>query len=394
MKKMLRFLLLMIVWIPAAFSQADFKSAELIINNGDHFTKSTAVSLEIKAQGAVQMQISNKRDFSDAQWVNYEKVIQSWLLEPNDGEKKVYAKVRDMNGTESKPLLAVILLDTEPPLNPSMKVFQGDVTNDPSLIIDIEFKVEGAKFMMLSNRKSFYGQRWEIFRKNYDGWELDKGEDGPRYIYVKFKDAAQNETEPIGTQIMVDTKAPFDGKVEINRGDEFTIQQNRKATVEIFARDADSMMVSQNNDFADAVWEPYEATEREITLEGEDGKKAVYVKFKDRAGNVSKIYGDDIILDVTPPRDCSVVIDGGAEVTTHYDKKVSLEFEASGVSFVKVSNREDFYGAKWMQFKPKLGGWSLDGEDDGVKTVYVKFKDRAGNVSSVFSDSITLRRSN
>lgn len=394
MKQMLRFLSLMILWIPSAFSQGEFKGAELIINNGDHYTKSTAVSVEIKAKGAAQMQISNKRDFSDAQWVNYEQVTPSWQLEPVDGEKKVYAKVRDASGNESKALLSVITLDTQAPVNPRMKVFQGDITNDPTMIVDIEFYVEGANFMMVSNSKSFYGQRWEIFKKNYDGWELEKGEDGMRYLFVKFKDAAQNETETISAQILVDTKIPFGGKVEINRGDEFTIQQNKKVMMTIFARDADSMLVSQDGKFEGAVWEPYEATEREIQLEGEDGKKTVYVKFKDKAGNITPVYSDDIILDVTPPRDCSIVIDGGAEVTNHYDKKVSIELKASNVYFVKVSNREDFYGAKWQTFRPTISGWSLEGEDDGEKTVYVKFKDRAGNVSSVFSDSITLKRSN
>jgi hypothetical protein len=393
-KSFYTFLTAFLVFWNAAIAQTDPSEPVLIINNGDHYTKDAAVDLDLKAKGAVYMMISNTRDFNGMQWGAYQEFVENWQLTPGDGEKMVYAKIKDASGNESKVLFAKIILDTEPPLNPFLSIYQGAVTNDPSLIVDIELKAEGAQFMMLSNNKSFYGQRWQIYRPNYDGWELEPGEDGVRSVFVKFKDAAQNESEIVGVTINVDTKAPFGGSVVINRGDPFTIQQDRKVSVAIFGRGADSMMVSLDPKFAGAEWELYDGAEREMVLEGEDGKKTVYVKFKDLASNTSPIYTDEIVIDTTPPRDCSVVIEGGAESTNHYDKKVTLEFRAEGAVFVKISNKESFYGAQWQQFRPKITGWSLEGEDDGEKTVYVKFKDQAGNVSSVFSDSIILKRSN
>jgi hypothetical protein len=45
------------------------------------------------------------------------------------------------------------------------------------------------------------------------------------------------------------------------------------------------MMISNNADFSDAYWEHYK-TPRDWGMTG----STVYVKFKDNAGNISKIY--------------------------------------------------------------------------------------------------------
>jgi hypothetical protein len=46
-----------------------------------------------------------------------------------------------------------------------------------------------------------------------------------------------------------------------------------------------------------------------------------------------------------------------------------------------VSNNADFNGAYWEPFKTQID-WGLNGS-----TVYVQFKDNAGNVSQIYSAS-------
>ena len=394
MKKIIPLIGLLIFALSSLQAQTKLDKAKFTINNGDHYTKKPVVALDIEAQGAIEMKVSNSKGFPYADWITYKEQVEGWKLSEGDGDKTVYIKLRDESGNESKTISSDIVLDTQPPQNIGFSIYQGSVTNDNTLIVDLELRAKGAKFVMLSNRKSFYGQRWQIFRKNFDGWRLASGEDGMRHVYAKFKDAAQNESEVIHEQILVDTQAPMAGKVVINGGEPVTTQKDRQVKVYIFVREADSMMVSQNEKFEEASWEPYQKGERVLTLTEGDGKKMVYVKFKDRASNVSQLYSDEIYIDTTPPRDCSILIDGGAESTNHYDKKVTLDLKAKGAAYMKISNLESFYGAKWKRYKPKVKGWSLEGEDDGEKTVFVKFKDRAGNVSSIFSDAIVLKRSN
>ena len=55
--------------------------------------------------------------------------------------------------------------------------------------------------------------------------------------------------------------------------------------------------------------------------------------------------------------------------------------ELSGVGQMMMSNNADFNGAYWEPFKNQTD-WGLTGS-----TVYVQFKDIAGNVSQIYSAS-------
>jgi hypothetical protein len=50
-------------------------------------------------------------------------------------------------------------------------------------------------------------------------------------------------------------------------------------------------MISTSDDFKDALWEPYE-TIKEFWVPDSD-TVTIYVKFQDRAGNISDIYSDN-----------------------------------------------------------------------------------------------------
>ena len=48
------------------------------------------------------------------------------------------------------------------------------------------------------------------------------------------------------------------------------------------------MIISTNSNFTGALWEKFQSTKNYV-LQGKDGSKTVYVKFKDAAGNVSEV---------------------------------------------------------------------------------------------------------
>jgi hypothetical protein len=131
-------------------------------------------------------------------------------------------------------------------------------------------------------------------------------------------------------------------------------------------------------------WEPY-ATSKSWTLTSGDGTKTVYVKFKDSAGNTS-VYSDNIILDTTPPTG-SIVINGDNMYTNSIYVILTLSAsDANGVSQMCFSDN----GITWTDWEPYATSkpWTLP-SGDGTKTVYVRFKDSAGNVST-YSDTIIL----
>ncbi|MEN7549165.1 hypothetical protein AAG747_14675 [Rapidithrix thailandica] len=368
------------------------KNPEIIVADGNKYTNSTSVDLSIHCDHAYQMLISNQQDFSGAKWVAYQKKILNWALDAVDGDRAVYIKFRDENYQESKVVSDNILLDLTPPQNPLVSIeVPGKATNDPSHVVDVSLQATDAKYFMISNQNTFIGKKWRLYQEAIQGWQLEKGNDGYHGVYVKFRDVAGNETDVISDQILIDTEAPVMGKVVIDQGAEFTIQQNRMVELSISARNADSMMVSQEKQFGEATWEIYQ-TQKAWTLTGDQGPQIIYVKFKDKVGNESETASDEIVLDTTPPSNCMVVIDNGAPKTHHLDKMVELKLLASDAQQMIISNHSSFKGGRWRLYQERIPNWRLDGEEDGYKSIYVRFKDKAGNVSSTYKADIILER--
>lgn len=384
--------LVLLGFLFAFSSLAQSQKKQIEIDKGNRYSKSPTVPLSLYYAKATHMKLSNNSDLTYVEWVEFDDYISSWELSENDGKKTVYVKFKLPSGEETEVFSDDILLDTQAPTDISIEFdIDGKYVTDPSLKVPVYIQAKGAKYMKLSNSSSFYGAKWSLFKEEIEDWQLELGDDGPRYIYARFKDVAQNESATIKVTITVDTQAPFLCAVNINNGDKYTINQDRMLDLDLTARGADFMMISTDEKFSGAKWQAYEPKTR-FQLDEEDGLKTIYVKYKDVAGNDSKVVSSKIFQDLTAPKDCQVVIDGGAETTNETNKIVNLQLTATNdVQFVMISNTEHFYGAKWQLYKPGTK-WKLAGEDDGERTVYVKFKDKAGNISGIFSDAIMLQR--
>jgi multicopper oxidase len=131
-------------------------------------------------------------------------------------------------------------------------------------------------------------------------------------------------------------------------------------------------------------FEPFKAI-RVVTLLPGDGLKTMTVRFKDAAGNVSAPISASITLDTTAPTG-GIVINGGAAFTNKQSATLTLtaaadviqmQFSKDGINFFPF---EPFAATRVVTLLP----------GDGLKTMTVRFKDAAGNVSAPIADSITL----
>ncbi len=88
-----------------------------------------------------------------------------------------------------------------------------------------------------------------------------------------------------------------------------------------------------------------------------------------------------------------VVINGGGATTTRRTVTLKLGASdpapASGVSHMRLRNDGSATWSRWYAYTTSKS-WALSA-GAGQKTVYVQYKDRAGNVSATASDSITYR---
>jgi PKD repeat protein len=144
-------------------------------------------------------------------------------------------------------------------------------------------------------------------------------------------------------------------------------------------------MCFSNDNLTYTDWEPY-ATSKQWVLHEEPGTKTVYVRFMDYSGLVST-SSDTIILDTTSPSG-SISINDGEDFTSSISVELILSAvdETSNVFQMCFSNDNLTY-TDWEPYATSKS-WTLT-TLDGLKTVYVRFMDYSGLVSTS-SDTIIL----
>ncbi|MCS7018426.1 MAG: hypothetical protein RMJ87_12310 [Cytophagales bacterium] len=359
----------------------------IVINRGDSITNDPdkVVVVKVKAKQAALMMISNSPDFAGERWRGYSELNINWALSGGDGVKTVYAKFKDEAGNESHVYSDDIILDRTPPKKGSVKIL-AENQQVKFQQVKLELLAQDAVEMMISNFYDFRNAKWEPYTTTKD-WTLI-GEDGVKMVFVKFKDRVNNISQVAYDKIGLDMTAPRGGDIKINNGARYCTNINKLVTLKLSVQDAVDMMISNNKDFKDAKWQRYEPYIYNWKLEGEDGEKQVFAKFRDRAGNETQPVVASIILDRQEPINEKVIINNNEECTNAANGKVKLDISAEGAKEMMISNNKYFNNASWEPYKESRE-WILS-PSDGEKTVFVKFRDEAGNESGIASDNILL----
>jgi len=368
---------------------------DLIINGGMKVTNHPEglVKLQIEHdEDVIGMQITNLPKFEDVELLPLEKTIENWRIDDNEeGLKTVFVRLQDKAGNYSKVLTSSIIFDRTPPQNCELIINNNqEYIRNENKKVALSLRAEGANAMLISNKESMEGAEWVPF-KTAIGWTLE-GQEGIHYVHVKFKDAAGNESHVITKSIRSDFSPPKIVNFAINGGAEYCSDPQGNVNLTFEVEDALTMAISnsQLNDTATIknIWEPYQNT-KSWKLEGEDGLKIVYGRFKDDAGNVTHEYYDKIVLDRIPPTDGRISINNGASWLTDKEGKADILLYANGSSEMMISNTPDFTDSKWEPMEQVKKGWKLSINNPEAR-VYAKFKDKAGNVSDAVSTSIKI----
>lgn len=117
--------------------------------------------------------------------------------------------------------------------------------------------------------------------------------DGVKTIFVRFIDKDGLMSPIYSDTVMLDTTAPS-GAIIINNGDETT--SSTAVSLNLTASDTGSAVVAMQLSKDGTTWFPWEpfSTTRQITLTGDFGRKAIYVRFRDAVSNVSPVYSATI----------------------------------------------------------------------------------------------------
>ncbi len=335
----------------------------------------------------ITMEVSNYIDFHDTQPQPFKDNIPNWqLLGKDDGLKTIYARFFDQAGNASDISSAKIILDRVPPKVNSVTINDGGKWTT-SLKVVINMDVDGAAFCQISNTDIIAKTLvWDPFQPKRVDWSLIPG-DGEKIVYTRFKDAAGNMTDIIKTSVNLDTKPPT-GEVSIDNGSRFTNRQDKIVHIQLKSPDAKGMQISNTPDFSNAKLEPFSTDVINWTLDGDDGPKTIFVRFKDEAGNLSPVYNATIILDRQPPSDLSIILNEGQEWLRNPSRRSSVQLNANGAAFMELSENPNFPGESWAPFK-NVTYWIFS-PGEGDKELFARFKDAAGNISQTINGKIKL----
>ncbi len=279
-----------------------------------------------------------------------------------------------------------------------------------------------AEQMMISNDGSFSDAQWEAYTES-KAWTI--GTYGqqvmPRFVYAAFKEANGSihavffddviyDPNPPSGEILVGDDIPPSGSSSNNRGvknitrlgdtrfdQPMAILAPSVSTgnVDIYVNGRDDnsgiaeMQFSLFPGFAGAEWEPFSAL-KPWTPEGDDGVKTLFARFKDSAGNVSSSSDTSFVLDTQAPWGGIVVVPqiiGQEEVTaTIY---LGWEDNLSEDVDMRISENIGFTDAAWQPFSDTLHT-QIDTEGKEQGTFYAQFRDLAGNISEVISDTFII----
>jgi hypothetical protein len=286
----------------------------------------------------------------------------------------VLVRATDETGDTKIESLA-INVDTTPPNGRILLNWADDFTESRDVTVVCQVTDNyGLKSILLSERPDLLDASWQDYHQILMT-NLSAG-DGVKTVYAKFKDQNGWESAVMNDSILLDTSIPT-GSVSINGGSEYTNKTN--VSLALNAKDSTyvkEMMISNDVDFSGALWAPYNST-IVWQLNGGDGKHIVYVKFQDGAEHESLVVNNSIILDTIAP---SIKTKINSEAIYTNSTTITLSLIATDnyrLETVDISEDPLFSGSLQERYISTIN-YSLS-PIDGLKTVYIRATDAAGN---------------
>ncbi len=219
----------------------------------------------------------------------------------------------------------------------------------------------------------------DAYRWRVDYTDLQEGEH--QLVLWGSDDSGANDTTV--HDFIVDLSAPT-GNILIEHGSNTTA--DTEVSVLLIVSDVSyvTARVSSRSNLEDALWYRYVQASEVIEWNfGDDtaGEVRLYVQYVDRAGRLSPIYNDSIIIDRDPPV-ASLSLNGGSRYTNSSTVDLTMEWwDESGVSLMWVSNDPDFTDVDWILPRKQMT-WTLP-EGEGNWSVYVRLIDGVGWFTNV-----------
>ena len=179
--------------------------------------------------------------------------------------------------------------------------------------------------------------------------------------------------------------------IEINNNSKFI--NSKYLSLNLFAIDTLSGISEMSFSFDGVVWTSWETFNQYKTMKlndvNRDLEKAIYFRVKDHAGNLAE-ESVPLVFDITPPEAVSIIINDQASESssTEVILKLDASDNTSGLNQMSFS----FDGNQWSPWIAYCDSYSYTLQpENGIKTIYFRVNDKAGNIAEPISASIKLK---
>jgi hypothetical protein len=268
------------------------------INDNQEYTNNVGVTLSLTAEDlgsdASIMRFSMD-NFTWSDWEPFNHTKSFTLPVVEDGVFSVYFSVQDHAGNIADTVFDTIILDSTPPIDLGISINKDSVYTNSEIIelnITATDHLSGLNEMCFSTDNTFWST-WETY-SIIKSMILPIG-DGEKDIFFKVNDKAGNYAESHGA-IILDTNPPYSVTLNINDGASET--NSTTVLLDIGAKDdlsgVDKLALSSDGKSWDA-WENFSNLIEYLLPPGE-GRKTIYLRVIDGAGNIANPVSSSILL--------------------------------------------------------------------------------------------------
>jgi len=324
------------------------KTPQIRINGDTAFTNDVRVTLSICAPGAVEMMIGSSETLTDTVWEPYAELKIWMLLVPGQFVQPafVYAAFKDADGTVHGTYFDDVIYD---PNQPSGSLMVGD-------------SIPGGSYLLMSSGAS------EVQVTAASAATFRVG----NVAYARQVGGAMLE-EPLPV-----LPANPDGSINI-----FVDGYDDNSGIS-------EMQFSGSDDFTGIAWEPFAAVMQWTPPGEEDGVKTVFARVHDNAGNLSAVSSVDFVFDSQPPLGGLAFTQrvAGVEAVTA-TVYFGAEDNCSGVTDLRFGHTPDLADAAWQSYTDTMVV-PISPTLSSPETLYAQYRDLAGNVSDIYSDTLVV----
>ncbi len=329
---------------------------------------------------------------SSIEWdVNFSQSFSPILLDGNTHYFHIRAIDVAGNGNATGTDLGPFAIDTVPPDAPTLTLsIPGPYTNTTPIAVGVKVDDTGSGVTNIS--VSTDGRTWDPWIPKRAALSVTPhGPDGQKEIWVRARDAAGNVGPPAKVGIGLDRAPPDIRSVVLAGGVAAT--RNTSVPLDVDAVDALSGIADMSLSVDGESWDSWRAfaANSSVQLAVPDGRKDVWIRLRDRAGNLAPPTTTGLVLDTHPPVDVALTINDRAAVTDVPTVHLKLAARDEGTGVATYAIRED--ETDWSAWAPWVTerAWNLRA-GLGPRTIQIRVQDAVGNVAEPVEAGIILGR--